>query len=315
MSKFINSSANYSETSLLKNKILRPIINDYNKYILENTKNMSVLNFTNESKFIIPNNGKKYYLLIINKNKINLNQEVVNEHRVNNNDSKYKILYFFPYQNESVDNKDVDTFLLENNYYTDYYSEIDSRNCLSKNVYLFEGYMYSNFNYLITDILFMEKSSIVCNYSQRLSFINEILFEYLGSLKDLNGHFSIGIHPVFEINNDHNEDMILNIFKNNFIFKEEINSTEIVYNNKLIKENNYSQDKTLQDRIKIIKKDKYIDVFNVYNEQTYNNEGILYIKTISDSKKMIELFKDCKNSEIKINCKYNYHFKKWMPVL
>jgi hypothetical protein len=303
MSKFINASATYSETSLLKNKILRPIIIEYNKSISDNISSSSVLNFTDESKFIIPNNGKKYYLLIVNKNNIT-------EGQITSQESKYKILYFFPSSND----KDVKDYL-EKNYYTDYYSEIDSKNFLSKNVYLFEGYMYSNFNYLITDILFMENSTIVCDYSLRFSLINEILFNNLECLKNLNGHFSIGIHPIFEINEqDNNENVIMNIFKNNFIFKDEINSIEMIHNNKLIKENRFSEDQLLNDNIKIIRVDKYIDVFNVYNELSHNVEGILYIRTLVDSKKMIELFKNHKNGEIKIKCQFNHHFKKWAPI-
>lgn len=306
MSKFINASATYSETSLLKNKILRPIINDYNKSISENISRRSVLNFTNESKFIVPNNGKKYHLLIVNKNNIT-------EGQVSSQESKYKILYFFP--SDMDDSKRNENDYLEKNYHTDYYSEIDSKNFLSKNVYLFEGYMYSNFNYLITDILFMENSTIVCDYSLRFSLINEILFNNLECLKNLNGHFSVGIHPMFEINEeDTNDNTIMNIFKNNFIFKDEINSIEMIHNDKLIKENKSSKDQLLNDDIKIIRKDKYIDVFNVYNQSTCNHEGILYVRTLGDSKKMIELFKDSKNSEIKIKCKFNHHFKKWAPI-
>lgn len=309
MSKFINSSANYSETSLLKNKFLRSIINDYNDSISNNVKNTSILNFTNESKFVIPNNGRKYYLLIVNKN------DLTPDNNMHSHDSKYKILYFFPSDSTNI-SSNISEFLLEKNYLTDYYSEIDSfKNFLTKNVYLFEGYMYSNFNYLITDILFMEKSTITCDYSSRLSLINEILFKYLPCLKSLNGHFSIGIHPVFEMDCDNNENTILNIFKNNFIFKKEINSIEIVNNKKLVKENSLSENNLLNDSIKIISKDKYIDVFNVYNGTTHNNEGILYIKTISDSKRMIELFKHSESNEIKIKCKYNHHFKKWMPII
>jgi hypothetical protein len=244
--------------------------------------------------------------LIINKNNLT-------EGQVNSQESKYKILYFFPYN----DIKQENNYKLENNYNTDYYSEIDSKSCLSKNVYLFEGYLYSNFNYLITDILFMEKSTVVGDYSLRFSLVNEILFNSLSCLKNLNGHFSIGIHPIFEINDNNNENIIMNIFKNNFIFKNEINSVEIICNDKLIKESKVFENKALDNAIKIIRANKYIDVFNVYNESTCNSEGILYIKSITDSKKMIELFKNSSlsSNEIKIKCQYNTHFKKWAPIL
>lgn len=292
MSKFISSAVNYSETNILKTKILSIILESYNEKILLNDS--VKLNLDNTTaKYIIPNNNKKYYMLIVNKSDITKNN-------INN---QYKILYFFPYNNDNPN---------------DFYVEIDSNKTnFTKNNYLFEGYMYvadGQNTFLISDILAIDSIIVNCDYSLRYSLLNKIIRDKKNYLNNLNGHLNINIHSMFEINNeDDRSNELFNIFKNNFIFKNDINSIEYIDEKSLIKTQNIIFDEkssTTQD--KIISKTKYIDVYNVYNVNTNDFEGILYIKTIKDSKKLYEL--TLENSQIILKCLYNHNFKKWQII-
>lgn len=292
MSKFISSAVNYSETNILKTKILSIILESYNEKILLNDS--VKLNLDNTTaKYIIPNNNKKYYMLIVNKSDITKNN-------INN---QYKILYFFPYNNDNPN---------------DFYVEIDSNKTnFTKNNYLFEGYMYvadGQNTFLISDILAIDSIIVNCDYSLRYSLLNKIIRDKKNYLNNLNGHLNINIHSMFEINNeDDRANELFNIFKNNFIFKNDINSIEYIDEKSLIKTQNIIFDEkssTTQD--KIISKTKYIDVYNVYNVNTNDFEGILYIKTIKDSKKLYEL--TLENSQIILQCLYNHTFKKWQII-
>jgi hypothetical protein len=291
-SKFLQSSSNFSETQLLKSKYLIPILESYNNLILKSKK----IEIKESQKYMIPNNNNKFYLFITNK------QNTTN----NKNDNKYKILYFFP-SNELNNN-------LFKHLITDFYVEIDSHKTnFTKSNYLFEGFLYKKdaFNtFLISDILCIDNNIIECEYSLRYNLINNII----SNLDNLNGHLNIGIHSMFEYNSD-NYNMILKMFKNNFKFKNDINSVQIINDNNLVKTNT----KTICiDKLKKrITKGKFIDVYNVFNINTNNNEGILYIRTINDSKTLRKMFEDKENNGvffIEILCDYNEHFKKWFPI-
>ena len=297
MSKFINSSVNYCETAVVKSKYLSNILELYNQHILKSSKNL----IDNNKKYIIPNNNNKYYLFIVNKHDITSN----------NLNNKYKICYFFPDQHQQeTDN------ILQKNIASDFYVEIDNyKTSFDKSNYLFEGYLYGTTSktFLITDILAIDSKIITCDYALRFSLINKIMFKQ--HLYNLNGHLNINIHSVFYIdsNNDMNVQVLqfFNIFKNNFIFKQEINSIEYIDECSLRKTNKINQ-KKIENSIKRITKGKYIDVYNVYNMDTNNQENILYVKTLSDSKKLISLLED--NEYIELKCVYNTNFKKWQPI-
>jgi hypothetical protein len=301
MSKFINSSVNYSETDVLKSNYLSRILELYNQHILTSTKSLVEHNI----KYIIPNNNNKYYLFIINKSAIT----------ANNINSKYKICYFFPYDNNLKS-------CLEKYISSDFYMEIDIiKTKFDKNNYLFEGYLYNTTTnstntktFLVTDILAIDSNIITCNYSLRYSLVNQILL--CQNLNNLNGHFTIGIHSVFDINNEQSDldtqvNQLFEMFSNNFIFKDEINAIEYIdeislkKTNKIVKLNKKPAKKR-------ISKGKYIDVYNVFNIDTNNHENILYVKTLNDSKKLIKMLES--KDYIELECTYNTHFKKWQPI-
>ena len=295
MSKFIASSVNYSETDVLKTKYLSNILELYNKCIISSHKSL----INKGQKYIIPNNNKKYYLLILNKNDIT----------PNNTNSKYKICYFFP------DAQCSSTSLLDKNITSDFYVEIDSNKThFDKNIYLFEGYLYgeSSRNYLITDILSIDGQLVTVPYSIRFNIINQIIS--CQNLSNLNGHLSINIHSIFDVDNNDLElqsEQIYHMFKNNFMFKDEITSLEYIEENSLIKLNKVtkSNDSTC---VKRITKGKYIDVYNVFDTETNNFENILYVKTLDDSRKLRSMFDN--KEQIDLKCKFHEYFKKWYPI-
>lgn len=296
-SKFLQSSSTFSETQVLKSKYLIPILESYNNLILKSKK----IEIKESQKYMIPNNNNKFYLFVTNK------QDTTN----NKNDNKYKILYFFP-SNEPKNN-------LFKHLITDFYVEIDSHKTnFTKSNYLFEGYLYNKdaFNtFLITDILCVDNKIIDCEYSLRYNLINNTIKQ---KLDNLNGHLNIGIHSMFEYNVD-NSNMVLKMFKNNFEFKNDIISTQIINDNNLIKTNiqsvNFDTNSYIKKRIT---KGKFIDVYNVFNINTNNTEGILYIRTIEDSKTLRKMFENKEMNGvffIEVMCDYNDHFKKWYPKL
>ena len=138
-----------------------------------------------------------------------------------------------------------------------------------------------------------------------------------GSLNNLNNNMSINIHPVF----NHTNENLIKIFKNNFIFKNELCSIEKInnINKEQIFEINYNQidvsEKDKNEHLKFIERGKYTDVYNVFNHQSNNFEGILYVKGLKESKYLTELFKNSNNTRILLKCKYNINFTKWQPII
>jgi hypothetical protein len=298
MSKFIASSVNYSETNVLKSKYLSNILELYNQEILSESKKL----VNNVQKYIIPNNNNKYYLLIVNKNDITSN----------NINSKYKIFYFFPDSAQEQNNT------LNKNTKSDFYVEIDNyKTSFSSSNYLFEGYLYTSNDqkhFLISDVLAVDSKIIKCDYSLRYALIHKLIANQ--QLNNLNGHLNINVHSIFELNSESYDSeiqtsQIFTMFKNNFVFKEEISTIEYVNEVSFKKQKEILQTDILKG-VKIITKGKYIDVYNVFNTETNNMEGILYVKGLKESKHLYKL--SSSSDSFKLNCEFNNNFKKWQPV-
>jgi hypothetical protein len=298
MSKFIASSVNYSETNVLKSKYLSNILELYNQEILSESKKL----VNNVQKYIIPNNNNKYYLLIVNKNDITSN----------NVNSKYKIFYFFPDSAQEQNNT------LNKNTKSDFYVEIDNyKTSFSSSNYLFEGYLYTSNDqkhFLISDVLAVDSKIIKCDYSLRYALIHKLIANQ--QLNNLNGHLNINVHSIFELNsesydNEIQTSQIFTMFKNNFVFKEEISTIEYVNEVSFKKQKEILQVDILKGT-KIITKGKYIDVYNVFNTETNNMEGILYVKGLKESKHLYQL--SSSSDSFKLNCEFNNNFKKWQPI-
>ena len=299
MSKFIASSVNYSETNVLKSKYLSNILELYNQEILSESKKL----VNNVQKYIIPNNNNKYYLLIVNKNDIT----------PNNVNTKYKIFYFFPDSTQQEQNN-----TLNKNAKSDFYVEIDNyKTSFSNSNYLFEGYLYKSNDqkhFLITDVLAVDSKIIKCDYSLRYALIHKLIANQ--QLNNLNGHLNINVHSIFELNsesydNEVQTSQIFTMFKNNFVFKEEISTIEYVNEVSFKKQKEILQANNVKG-VKIITKGKYIDVYNVFNLETNNIEGILYVKGLKESKHLYKLSSSLDSFEL--NCEFNNTFKKWQPI-
>lgn len=282
---FINKSINVSQTFLLKSLLKKQLIS-YNQHVLEVSKSAHI----NMFHYIIPNNNKKYYCYVCKKKQI----EATND--------DFNILYFFPDHSNSL-NEHIknETYL-----FSDFYMEIN--NSFSDTL-LLEGYMYkneNNFNFLISDILLMNEKVIDSrDYVERFNLINRVV--NLKTLKKLNNHMNIGIHPFFQSD----KTGFISIFLNNFKFKKDICSMEYIYTNKKQRSTIKNEDQS-NILLKRISKGDYADVYKVYNVDNNNNEGILYIKGIFESKKIKDLLDS--NRSIEIKCQYNNTFKKWEPI-
>jgi hypothetical protein len=278
MSKFITNSANYSETNLVKTKFLKPILEQYNLAILNFCKN----SFTNsvDTEMFIPNNNKKYYMFVMNKKDIS------------DSKSNYKVLYFFP-----------EVF---SNLQSDFFIEMDFINNFPKKTYLFEGYLYDKSNFLITDILAIDNTILNTDYHLRLDLIQGIIPSE--GIKNINCHMNINIHPVFNYS-ELNYKLLLDVFKNNFVYKKEIDTVEYI---KVKSLNKRRETEKVEDIYKpknmILTKTKYSDVYKVNDYETGNDEGILYVKSIKISKQLSEL------KDSVLLCKYNSKFFKWEPA-
>lgn len=286
---FLNKSVNYSQTTLLKSSILAPLLKNYNEFLLQSKGASVVLNQDINTgisyDYIIPNNNKKYYLLVTKKSQLE---------QTNTN---YNILYFFP-----------DSNINETNTIGDFFLEIDN---LFEEEFLLEGYLYkgsdNNYEYLLTDILLKNKSILNISYELRYVVLNEILLSITREkLKALNNHMTINIHPIF---NEQNQNLI-KVFRHNFIYKNEICYLERV---KDFEKTRFVGITDKQDCEKYIEMGKYTDVYNVYDKNSNNFEGILYIKGISESVKMKRLINN-NNKHMLLNCTFNINFKKWQPV-
>lgn len=285
---FVSKCVNYSQCFVLKNKILQPLLKMYNDFLLKqkiSSDNFCLnkdINTGISLEFIIPNNNIKYYLFITNKSKLETSKE------------KYNTLYFFPDTNNKFDYK-----------LTDFYLEIDER---FKKDYLLEGYLYKNSDdklfFLITDILIINNDVVIVDYNMRLTIINEIIIDI--NLCDLNNHMNINLHPVFQKENEN----LIKIFKDNFIFKSDICSIESINNFIKIR---YLDRNDLENTDKIIEIGKYSDVYNIYDKVTNNYQGILYIKGLKQSKTMKNLLLN--KNKIILKCKFNNNFKKWEPII
>jgi hypothetical protein len=290
---FINKSANFSQANLLKSGIVKDLLTSYNKFYISQTNSSCCLGKTN---YIVPNNSKKFYLLISHNSRIQKQEN-------------FNLLYFFT---DSLTNETIQKNKLEKNILTDFFMEINN---LFTKEYLIEGYLYtdtdssniSNFHFLITDILFINGEIVNCDYTLRYALINEHFLPILQKLNRLNDHLTISIHPVFEESNG----SIVKVFLKNFHFASQINSLEVISSFK--KTRKILTDKNSIEE-KIISKTNLSDIYNVTNSLTNNSEGILYVKSLKVSKELKNKFQNTQNDSIKLKCQFNTQFNKWEPL-
>jgi hypothetical protein len=187
----------------------------------------------------------------------------------------------------------IDTFFIETN------------KVFVKQVIL-EGYLYDAENdkkeYCITDILIYNGDILNVSYENRLKLLYSLFTKKtLVKFANLNDHLTFYIHPSFNSRNKHLID-VYNLRKKTFIETiDDFYKTNVkipVENNDIVYE-------------KLIDKGAYSDVYNVYNASTMDNDGILYIRTIDDSRKLYKMFKDKQDIKIHVKCRFNNKFNKY----
>lgn len=280
---FINKSVNYSQTNLLKDKLKIDLIK-YNQFYKKNIKYI-VNGILPNNCHLLLNNNQKYYMYVIKRDELENCKENTN------------ILYFFKQGSTDIEDE--------------FYMEIDK---IFNDNYLFEGYLYkrddSKKAFLISDILIINNEVIDDSFSNRYLLIHNIIkYEY----KNLNNLLNINIHPIFKKDSVNNIDSLLNIFKNNFVYNRQLVAIEEIYNyDKIIK---YIDNNKRNINKKRIVKGNIIDVYNVYNIDTGDHEGLLYIKGLKESKFFKEIFYIQNKERVDLECEFNNAFYKWSPIL
>ena len=159
---------------------------------------------------------------------------------------------------------------------------------------LLEGYMYDESMYLITDILMTNGKVVDKNYTDRYNILFN--FDY-SKLNNLNNKITVKIHDIYT---EFPESKVT--YHRSFV--EQITNT--------IKVNERVFDFDSEIVKKLVKKGKYSDVYLVYNIDTNDPEGILYVKTLKMSRDLRIFYE--RDEESIINCKYNLKFKKFEPI-
>ena len=168
--------------NIKKRSVFLPLLNSVENDIDKNT------NIEISYDYLIPNNNKKYYLLIT-KNQLPEQQKF---------NSKNDMLHFFPEQYAQD----------ETNRLSDFYLEIG---CVFDDSFLLEGYLYKSddkYEYLLTDILVKNNEIVNVSFELRYSLLDEIVQKI--TTVYLKNNISIKIHPVFgtfsSMNKNCNED-------------------------------------------------------------------------------------------------------------
>ena len=271
---FLKNSLNYSIQTYLQQEFLIKHLKTYNNFITNKIKNAQVCPQTDS--FFIPNNNNKFYLFIIPKHLLEKNKN-----------NSFSIFYFF-----SPDNPN-ENFYIESHYFAD-------------SSYLFEGYLYNNNDkreYLVTDYLMNNNLVLSLDFVTRRELILKEFsnkFNYV-----INDNITINIHQVLNNKN------LIDIFKKNFIYNNSLNCIEIIENNFHKKRYLEIFDQTPKEML--IEKGDATEIYNVLNPLTNDYNGVLYIKTLQDSRKMRESFTN--RDKLLLKCIFNTTFNKWSPVL
>ena len=160
---------------------------------------------------------------------------------------------------------------------------------------LLEGYLYNEKDYLVSDILMVNKVIVDKEYIDRYNMIFN--FDFL-KLSNLNNKITLGIHDTYtEFPNEYSRSFVETI-----TYMTKINKQVIDFCSSIVP--------------KIVRKGRYSDVYNVFSVETNNSEGILYVKTIDLSRKLRLFFeRECDDdTDIIINCKWNSVFSKFEPL-
>jgi hypothetical protein len=327
--KFIDNTANYNIVDYFKKNFLVGLLEKYNLYLINQSKNV---NFLNTKHFLIPHNNNKYYLCVIPKYLIDKTST-----------QNYDILYFF--------NSTGDSFFVElniNNF------NVLSSNKSSHNIYLFECFLYSinntqtnhtgldNYDCYISDILIYKNEICELDYVSRHSLLkNFYIFknkkETLNTMGCFNSIYSndvqFNIVDYITINDiplksnelDFNTKQLLTTYIQNSKHKTDSTHIDKIMNKSFNKEtciiSFIDENNLVELKIKDFTIEKYTrdsesttiitDIYYLYDTFSSVYHGVLYIPSLKHSKYIKNKFLIDNSFSILHKCKFNKKFKKW----
>jgi hypothetical protein len=271
---------------------------DYIKNILykivedENIKRQNYVEVDEENKrYLLVTNGEKYYIWI----------------------SKFSESKFLKDENKELDNKAI-IFIFNRNLDKEQWVIIPDNVIKWENSdeYLFEGYLFDNEMYF-SDTIYPNFNR---GYIYRRTIMKEIFTEKTEKMvyiREYRGEKDIILGKIInmiEIKEDGKDETMKRLILKNF--KHNIkNTTEEIVNGKDIIKSESKQDikvDTIED--KIIERGNKIEIYNVYNVESHNKEGLLWVKTLKQSIFLREEFKE-DVTRIKIKCRYDTNKQKW----
>lgn len=262
----------------------------------EHEYKQDLVNIDDESRrFLLVTNGNKYYIWIskFSENKF-LNREDAK-------DSNKALVFIF-----NKDLQDEQWIIIPDNVINWEYSE----------EYLLEGYLYDNEMYF-SDILYPNFNR---GYLNRRNTLKKILKNQTDKnmiyIREYRGEKDIILGKLInmiELKDEGTDETMKRILLKNFKHKTSEITEEIVNGRELIK--NTIKRQLLEENIdyKEIEKGNKIEIYNVYNADTKNNEGLLLVKTLKQSLLLRELFNN-DTKRIKVKCKYDIKKKKWTLI-
>ena len=262
------------------------------KEIYDYSKTQEYLDIDNENiSYLLLNNGNKYYIYL------QLDSET-NESRV----------YIFEQNNIlneiciTIKKSDINWNILK-----------DFNIGLKKNCYLLEGYLFEN-DMFFSDIIYpyyklnyTKRRDIIKNIINKENRVVPYIIQYRGKdiilgkimnvIKQEKDEISC-LNKTFE-----------NLMRVNFKYNNELSNSNLIFEKNIIKMDLKVEKVKREIELKEITRGKKIELYNVYNINSKNFEGILLIKTLKESKYIKNLFKN--EEKLELMCKYNNDKKKW----
>lgn len=279
---------------------IKKIFNEINIMSNEIKKDtFSIINIDNENlSYLLLNNGNKYYIWIYT---------VENEAR----------MYFFK-ENDILDESCITIKKSDINWNINWNLNSDKLVGLNKNCYLLEGYVFENEMYF-SDILYPyykldynNRREIMYNLINKSSSNLPYVVMYRG--KDI----IIGkVLPV--IRQEPQEKTLNKTFENlmfaNFKYGRQLEEKSLIFEKSVLKQKLKQKKIIRNEEYKKIRKGKKIELYEVYNILNGNYEGLLYVKSLKDSKKMKCLIEENIDDNLNMKCKFDEEKMKWSILL
>lgn len=283
---------------LTSNESIELYYKDYIKDILYKIKEDEKKNKENyieideeNKKYLLITNGSKYYIWISKYSEKREEKDLENKALVYIFDKLLKREQWITIPDNIIDWGEYNEYLLEG--------------------YLFENEMYfSDMIYPNTKIGYERRRDIMKRLiKSKIEDKNRMIY-----IKEDRGELDIKLGKIInmiELKEDMKDETMKRLLLRNFKhkIKEEYIREEIVNGREIIK--TLIKKEILEEKIeeKIIEKGEKIEIYNVYNKDTKDKEGILWVKSLEDSKKLKKRFE--LESKIIVDCKFDKKRQKW----